>query len=55
MIWYYQFNTFPINGEDIEWKTEICYLGVTLKEAANVKCSLTAVTHKFVRALNGSI
>ena len=42
-----------INGESLEWKSELRYLGVTFLKASTVKCNLQNVRQKYFKSLNG--
>ena len=42
-----------INGNAIEWMTELRYLGVTFLKSPSFKCNLQIVRQKYFKALNG--
>jgi Reverse transcriptase (RNA-dependent DNA polymerase) len=45
--------SISVNGTNIEWKSELRYLGVNFCKSPKVKCNLQSVRHKYFRSLNG--
>src|ERR1043165_8627888 len=42
-----------INNTALEWRSELCFLGVTFFSSKSVKCNLQSVRQKYFRSLNG--
>ena len=46
-------SNIKINDHELEWTSELKYLGVSISKACSFKCSLHSAKQQFFRALNG--